>query len=380
MDARVVDHQRHKHDRISLFAPSLVGGGAERVMVNLANGIAERGFTVDLVLASAQGPYLNQVSSDVRVVDLKVARVVSSLPKLVSYLRKMRPKAMISALNHSNVTAIVAKKLAAVDTRIIATEHNMLRLMKDEKQYARKNSILLLAMKGMYPWADKVVAVSQGVADDLASVVNFRAGQLQVIFNPVLSEALYEKANSPLEHSWFAEGEPPVMVAVGRLEPAKDFPNLLRAFARLRSKHRARLIILGEGKERRNLEALMQELGIQEDVALPGFVANPYQYMKQAHLFVLSSEVEGLPTVLIEALALGTPVVATDCHSGPREILKDGEYGELVPVGDSAALADAMLDTLIMPRQRVSQDVLYPYSKEAAIQAYLDAAGLAVGV
>jgi glycosyltransferase involved in cell wall biosynthesis len=174
--------------------------------------------------------------------------------------------------------------------------------------------------------------------------------KIKVIYNPVITPELFAKAEEPLDHPWFRPGEPPVVLGVGRLTQAKDFPTLIRAFALVRKERPARLMILGEGEERPKLEALVRELGLEEDVALPGFVGNPYKYIARAGVFVLSSAWEGLPTTLVEALALGTPVVSTNCKSGPEEILEEGRWGRLVPVGNIEELAKAIGESLSMPR------------------------------
>jgi glycosyltransferase involved in cell wall biosynthesis len=173
------------------------------------------------------------------------------------------------------------------------------------------------------------------------------------------------------DHPWLAPGQPPVILGVGRLSQAKDFPTLIRAFAKVRSRRAVRLIILGEGEARVELEALVGELGLADDVALPGFRENPMSYMAASALFVLSSAWEGLPTVLIEALAAGTRVVSTDCPSGPREILQGGLLGTLVPVGDATALADAMTDALDRPGTALPPDALTPFTSDAAVDHYL---------
>ena len=332
-------------DKLALFLPSLHGGGAERVKVNLAQGFAERGLKVDLVLAKAEGPYLSRVSSKVRVVDLRAKRVLYSLPALVQYLRRERPAALLSALNHANVVAIWAKKLACVKTRLVATEHTVLS-QSTENTSSLRGRLMPLLIRLFYPWADAVVAVSRGVAEDLSSMTGLPLNKIKVIYNPVITPELFAKAEEPVDHPWFRPGEPPVILGVGRLTAAKDFPTLIRAFALVHKERPARLMILGEGEDRPELEALVRELGLEQDVALPGFVENPYKYMKRAAVFVLSSRWEGLPTVLIEALALGTPVVSTDCPSGPREILKGGECGLLVPPGDPKKLAEGILRIL----------------------------------
>jgi glycosyltransferase involved in cell wall biosynthesis len=187
------------------------------------------------------------------------------------------------------------------------------------------------------------------VANDLAETTGIQRDKIKVVYNPVVSSELFSKSEEPLDHPWFSSGEPPVVLAVGRLTEAKDFPVLIRAFALVRKERPARLIILGEGAERPKLEALVRELGLNEDVIMPGFVDNPYKYMRNATVFVLSSAWEGFGVVLVEAMALGTAIVSTDCPNGPAEILEGGKWGDLVTVGDWRALASAILKRLEQP-------------------------------
>jgi glycosyltransferase involved in cell wall biosynthesis len=235
----------------------------------------------------------------------------------------------------------------------------------------RRQKMVPHLVKRFYPWADFVVGNSQGVADDLSQVTGLPDGRIQILYNPVVTPELREKVQAPLDHPWFEAGQPPVVLAVGRLTGQKDFANLLRAFALLRRSRTARLIILGEGPDRPDLEALVHELGLEDDVSLPGFVDNPYAYMGRASLYVLSSRWEGLPTVLIEALYCGPPVVATDCPSGPQEILAGGRYGALVPMEDSAALAKAMAAALAGDTPRPTKESWQPYSLEVVVDEYL---------
>jgi len=362
---------------LALFLPSLRGGGAERVMVHLARGFAERGLKVDLVLAKAEGPYLKEVPDSVRVVDFNSSRVLWSLPKLVGYLRRERPKALLSALDHANIIALWARAIACVPTRVVVSVHNTTHLATAHGHNLRGRMTPFL-IPLFYPWADKVVAVSEGVADDLMRFTGFARGRIQVIYNPVVTPELFVKTEELVNHLWFRPGEPPVIVGVGRLSEEKDFPTLLKAFTLVRRERPARLMILGEGEDRPKLEALIEELGLEEDVALPGFVDNPYKYMKRAAVLVLSSRWEGLPTVLIEALALGTPVVSNDCPSGPREVLEDGKWGMLVPVGAVEALAEAILKTLENPHvpKGARERMLERFSLRTAVDTYLEVLGI----
>ncbi len=358
---------------IAMYLPSLAAGGAERVMVTLANSMVGRGYRVDLVLAKAKGVWLPTVAEAVRIVDLGVPCVSFGLPRLVRYLRRERPVALLSALNHANIVAISAHRIARVPTRLVVSEHTMLSQSRPVK--LRGHLVPLFACL-TYRLADSVIAVSQGVADDLAATIGLNGEKIKTICNPVETPAITARAAEPLSHPWFAPFEPPVVLSVGRLTPAKDYPTLLRAFALLRETRQARLMILGEGKERSSLEALVTELGLGADVALPGFVENPFAYMRRAAVFVLSSRWEGFPKVLGEAMACGAPIVATDCPSGPREILEDGQWGRLVPVADREALALAIGAAL--------KDHMHPnvvqraqaFSVEEALDKYLKVLGV----
>jgi glycosyltransferase involved in cell wall biosynthesis len=367
---------REKKKHIALFLPSLRGGGAEKVMVNLALGFVEQGLKVDLVLAKAEGPYLSRVPEEVRVVDLGARRVLYSLPGLVRYLRRERPQAMLSALNYANIVAIWAKLLARVQTHLVVSERNTLSCSTQNASSVRVK-LLPLLIKIFYPYADAVVAVSHGVAEDLITMTGLPMEKVKVIYNPVITPELFVKAEEPLDHPWFRPGEPPVVLGVGRLTKQKDFPTLIRAFALVRKERPARLMILGEGEERPKLETLARELGIEEDFVLPGFVENPYKYMKRASAFVLSSRWEGLPAVLIEALALGVPVISTNCPSGPAEILEHGKWGCLVPVGEPHLLARAILEILQNDVRIPSHKTAWErFSKENAVIAYLQVLGI----
>jgi glycosyltransferase involved in cell wall biosynthesis len=370
---------------IALFLPNLGGGGIQKTTLILAGTLNERGYQVNLVLCRAEGRLREQVPAGVKLVELKTAPAwlgrayvlagdpkglaallrpvllpvkppgtLPYLPDLVRYLQYERPTVLVSAHTDLNLAALWARRLAAVPTRVVVTERgNLSQRIRASKNWRRR--FLLPLIRRTYLWADGIVAVSNGVADDLSAVTGIPRGRITSIYNPVATPEIWSKATASLDDPWFQPGAPPVLLGAGRLTAQKDFPTLLRAFARVRSRWEVRLVILGEGKhaERRaELLALAARLGVAADVALPGFVANPFAYMARAAVFVLSSAKEGLPGVLIQALACGCPVVSTDCPSGPAEILENGRYGPLVPVGDDEALANAILSVLTTPPDR----------------------------
>jgi glycosyltransferase involved in cell wall biosynthesis len=276
---------------------------------------------------------------------------------------------MLSIMNHTSIIALWARRLVGAPGQVVVSVRNTL---SDSAGHAsdRRGRLMPLLIKRFYPWADGIVTVSNGVADDLAQVTGIRE-RIQAIYNPVVTPELREKVQAPLAHPWFGPGEPPVVLAVGRLTMQKDFSTLIQAFAQVRRARAARLLILGEGAERPVLEELVRQLGLEQDVSLPGFVTNPYPYMARASLFVLSSRWEGLPGVLIEALYCGAPLIATDCPSGPREILADGQYGQLVPVGDATALALAIEAALAGKTPIPSKESWRPFELETVLDQYI---------
>jgi len=357
-------------ERLAFFLPGLYDGGAERTMLNLAEGIAVRGYSVDLVLARAEGSFMDAVPASVRLIDLKASRVLSSTPALVRYLRRERPIAMLSVL-HANIVALWARRLAGIPPRVILGEQNTLSSVARGESDLRWQLYPRLA-RWFYPWADGIIAVSEGVADDLVQLLKIPRERIRVIYNPIVTPALFDKSRALIEHPWFTRGEPPVLLAAGRLTAQKAFDVLIRAFAQVRKDHRVRLLILGEGEERPALEALIREYELEQDISMPGFVLNPYPYMANAAAFVLSSRWEGLPTVIVEAMALGLPIISTDCPSGPREILQDGKYGQLVPVEDPFALATAIETSLTAGVPRPSRQSWKSYEIECVIDRYIN--------
>lgn len=336
--------------RIACLLPNLAGGGQERVTLNLLRGFIQRGLQTDLVLADLNGPYQEQIPSQTRVINLHQPienRALSTLQltsPLVRYLRQEKPDILISHLIWTNECAVLANTLAGFPSRLM--------LWEPMPPTQPPTQLKITAMRSLYRWANAIITPSQGVADYYANLLNLPPIRITVIPNPVVDETLHEQAIAPLDHPWFAPDEPPVILGIGRLTTQKDFSTLIRAFAQLVAQQPARLIILGEGGKRQQLETLVRELNLTEFVSLPGFVQNPYAYLSRAALFVLSSQQEGLPTVLIEALACGCRAVSTDCPYGPREILANGRYGALVPVGEVSALAEAMQTALAQPLNR----------------------------
>jgi glycosyltransferase involved in cell wall biosynthesis len=371
---RATEGRRSGNGTIAIFVPTLGAAGAERVAINLGHALVKAGRRVDLVVAEARGDLLGQVPSGVRLVNLESSRVLYSLVGLSRYIRRERPQALVSFMDHANIVALFARALGGGSTRIVATVHNTLSVATRNPNN-RRSKLLPLLIRAFYPFAHKVVAVSQGAADDLVRTTGLPANRVDVIYNPVITPELLAARNAPPPHPWLQEGQPPVLLGVGRLTPQKDFPTLLRGFALVRRRRPARCIIIGEGENRSELEALVSQLGVNQDVALLGYHSAVPAFMARSAVFVLSSAWEGLPTVLIEALALAERIVSTDCPSGPREILQNGRLGRLVPMRDPEALSEAILASLDRPGARAADEALVPYTEQSAVQRYLQAVG-----
>jgi glycosyltransferase involved in cell wall biosynthesis len=330
--------------RIAMFLPSLDGGGAERVFVELANYIAAQGVPVDLVLAAATGPYLGEVRAPVRVIDCGAAGVSRALPTLARHLRRERCAALLSALEHANVVALAARLCAFAPVRSVVSVRGVPTMLAHEA--GRSAPWVLRASRLAYRFAHAIIANSHGVADDMSAHLGIARDRIEVIYNPLNLEHIEQQSLAPVSHPFCAPGTAPLLLSAGRISPLKDFPTLVRAFAAVRASRPCRLAILGEGPDRAALEQLVRELGVEADVALPGFDPNPFAWMRHAAAFVSSSLSEGCPNALMQALACGTPVISTRAIGGSVEVLEHGRWGRLVPVGDPRALAEAMAATL----------------------------------
>ena len=365
-------------DRVTFFIPSFGDGGVERMMVNTARGIAMHGTPVDFIIKDRQVPYVDALEGNCRIVQFHGDDQPALLEELLGYLERERPAVLISAKGPDDDVTLAAKARTSVRTRFfLRPGTNISGRMQARGVNPLRRWLKQRSIGKRFRMSDGIIAVSEGVAEDITRMSHLPREQIHVIRNPVVTPELESAADAALAHPWFADGAPPVIIGMGGLRTQKDFPTLLRAFARVHGSRRLRLMILGEGRQRQRLLAEAERLGVADDFALPGFVANPYPYLRRASLFVLSSLWEGSPNVLSEALAVGTPVVATDCPSGPREILQGGRYGPLLPIGDVDALADAIDRTLTKPLPReVLREAVRDYTMEKCGRSYLEAFGL----
>ena len=354
-------------------------------MINLVNGFAKRGIFIDLVVIKAKGSYINFVSEKVKLVDLfsqsfsyryisksrifQYLKYIIAIPLLIKYLRKRNIHILITTLHLSNFIALVVKKYFVKDVKLIVRIANTLSV-ESSKIMDWKTRLLTKMVRLLLPVADAIIANSQGPAEDIKRHISIPSHSVHVIYNPIVSPAIVKQAAEPLSHSWFDDPGYHIILSVNRLCPQKDLPTLLRAFAEtIKSVPSSRLIILGDGPDRHKLESLTSQLGVRAFVDFVRFQPNPFPWMAKAHVLVLSSLFEGCPNVLIESMACGTPVISTDCQSGPREILQGGELGKLVPVGNYQELSVAIVETL---QKSVSSGLLKKRASEFSIESSLE--------
>jgi glycosyltransferase involved in cell wall biosynthesis len=363
----------------------MTGCGAQRRRLTLIKDFLGRGHQVDLVAVEPSGALHAEIPAAVRCVPLK-SQWVECLPSkglrklklflcrraFADYLSQHRPDVLLSAASHTSLTALAARRLSDTGTLLVLRLGNHL-TASHAGALNLFNRMRYLTACRWFAEADAVIAVSGAIAEDIAQNTGVAQHRIRTIYNPIFTEDLVDKVSAPLDHPWFEEGGPPVILGVGHLAANRDFPTLLKAFAAVRSRRPARLVILGEGGRRNDLATLAQSLSIAADIEMPGYVNNPLAWMSRASVIVLSSIYEGLPGVLIEAMAAGCRVVSTDCTGGPAEILEKGKNGRLVPVGDHAALAEAIATTLDAPHdpQRLRTRAAY-FSVDKAVEDYLE--------
>ena len=332
----------------------------------LANEFVNKGMSIDMVCFAPVNPreLVPWLDSRIKIYNLGVASKIIQAVRLARYLKKATPRSLLCAGHRANLIACWAHRLFGIKAKIFLGVHNTYSMEIKElsclRRYFRRRSI-----KKMYPLAHRILCVSKGVADDLAGIMGVDRSQLNVIYNPIVTQDFEQKAALPVEHPWFQKSKQPVIMGAGRLTRQKDFPTLIKAFAIVSSSVPCRLVILGEGDDRLSLQDLIRNLRLDDRVDLSGFVDNLPSYMKRARLFVLSSAWEGFGNVLVEAMSVGTPVVSTDCPNGPREILENGALGALVPTGEPEKLADAILDAL---RSKPNPDFLRRRAQEFSVE------------
>ncbi len=329
--------------RVAILAPLKEWGGLERTILILCREFVARGVEVEFILTrGGQVPYPGEFPPQVRIVDLHSKHKFDAVPRLVRHLRRSRPNALLTAKDHAAKVAVLARTLGRLDLRVA------IKVSSTPSTTLRRRGKRLSA-RWLYPRADRIIAISEGVRSDMVRHLGIPAERIDVVHNPLVTPDMEDRAQQLTGHPWLDKDSTPVVLSAGRLTASKGFAELMRAFAELRQQRKCRLVILGEGEQRRDLERLADSLDIADDVLMPGYQTDPVPWMARAAVFALASRYEGLGNVLVEAMAVGTPVVSTNCPGGPAEILDNGRYGPLVPLDDREALAAALARTLDHP-------------------------------
>lgn len=359
-----------------LFSAFSLRAGVGTSMINLADGLARKGYSVDVVVTGPRSEPPDWVHERVRMVGLGQRRLRRSLGPMTRYLRTSRPRAVISAGERPNMLAWIAGRLAGAKARLVFTCRGAVSEYFGGWQKVRMQA----CVRHFYPRADAVVGISEGVSEDIRRLMGRHGVRVRTIYNPVVGASFERLGGGVCDGTGAEPDSPPLVVGAGRLVHDKNFESLLRAFAIARPEREMRLVILGEGPLRSRLESLAQQLGVAEEVEMPGFVVNPFAYFRRAAVFVLSSRLEGFANVVVEAMACGCPVVATDCPHGPREALADGQYGELVAFDDDPAIAAGILDAIDGAQDRRALiGRAMAFRVESQVEAYAELLGIEPG-
>jgi len=331
--------------KLTFLAPNLMGGGAERVTARLAAHFSQDNqYQLDLLLLKAEGPYLNDLPDGINIIELNCSKALYALPKLINYLRKNKPDILFTSQIHISTIALAAINIARVKTRAIVRQPSMLKpaYKKESLNLKLRRSIFLkLALK-----ADRVIVSSKNMKSEFLDNSKISREKIKVIYNPLPIEQITNRSLEPIEHNWFLDSDIPVIIAVGRLVTVKDFETLIKAFNIVKKRKNARLVILGEGPLRLELQKLVEYFELEDSVLMPGFSDNPFKYMRNSKVYVLSSLWEGFPNSMVEAMVCNTTIVATNCEGAASEILEYGKLGKLVPVKSPEHMADAIIESL----------------------------------
>lgn len=361
---------------LAIFLATSGHSGVDRVMGNLIRELGRREFPFDLIKIRSHGPYISEDIPSMRLIELPVSHVNGALIPLIRYLRKERPTVLLTDKDRVNRIALLASRLSGAGTRVGIRVGTTVSVNLAHRGWFHRK-MQYLSIRHIYPWSECIIVPSQGAAQDIAQVGHLPHELIKVLPSPVAGDHVERLARQWIDHPWLEDLSTPIILGAGELCGRKDFETLIRAFSIVLKRKTCRLIIIGEGRKRNSLERLVKTLGLEQHISMPGFVYNPYAFMKRASVFVLSSKCEGAPVVLMEALALGIPVVSTDCPSGPREILMNGRVGPLVPVADPQSMAEAILSVLDNPPdQELLKSAARPYSIIEATNRYLQALGL----
>ncbi len=367
----------HAHPPVAILLATYGNGGVERMMVHLANGLQARGVPVHLLVSETAQAYLDRLSAVVNCIRLPPPRA-ACMEEACQKIAAIQPRVLLSAkLKDDSLALAIKSRVGGANLRCYFRVGSPLSV-QGKRQYGPLGyRRYIRQVRRDYQQCDGIIVNSRGVGEDLKNALGLPGGKIHFAPNPTVTGELFHSAAEPLQHPWLDDNKAPLILGIGRLARAKDFATLIRAFAKVRHARPCRLMLIGEGRQRARLQALAGKLKIARDVDFPGFVDNPFPYLARADLLVLSSRWEGCPNVLIESLALGTPVVATACPCGPAEVLQYGRYGALVPVRHPVALARAILETLQypLPAETLRQGAA-PYTLEKSLSHYLKAFGL----
>lgn len=350
--------------RAAIFVYSFRGGGAEKMMIHIANELHQRGHNIELILVDASGPYEPLVNPKIRTSEIGGSNIVEIQYNLWRNLCHRDLDVLLSTMEIPNIAATIATRYP-ISVPIVLRSASIY----SKRERSGKYKLIPILKWFVYPRAEAIVTISKGVGRDLADVTKMDETKFTTIYNPAYDPEISKKAAEHVDHEWFTDDEKRVVIGVGNMKPAKDFATLVRAVHRLQDDGETYLIILGTGPNKNTLLSLATELGIRDRISFPGFVDNPYAYISKADVFVLPSAWEGFGNVIVEAMACGTPVVCTDCPGGPSEILNNGEFGPLVPVGDDKAMTRAIKDVLADP---IDSSVLQSRAKDFAIETIVD--------
>ncbi len=361
---------------LAIFCPYFDNGGVEHMLVNLSRGMASLGHKADFIVGHSNRPYLGSLPEEINIIELGSTRKTGIIEKTVTYLHQSHPSIILSAKEPSNKLLLRARTISGVPFKIFLRSVTNISKQLENRNFF-KRVLVNRELKHTYRMADGIIAVSDGVAEDISKITNLPRDDISVIPNPVITPDIMDLAKQPIDHDWFCSGKPPVIIGIGRLGRPKNFSLLVKAFAEVRKSIPCRLVILGNGRRRERLLRLARRLKVDNDFWSPGFIENPYPYIVNSRIFVLSSLWEGSPNALTESLALGIPVVSTDCPSGPREILQDGRYGQLVPLNDVTAMAQAIIRTLdAPPAPDFLKNAVKNYTMENSARQYLQVMGI----
>jgi glycosyltransferase involved in cell wall biosynthesis len=361
--------------KIAVVLPSLRIGGSERVLLNLCNQLALKGWGVDLLLFEGKGGFQNQVHNDINVSILNVKTHKRAIFKLAKYYKNSKPDLVLTSTYATGISATLAKYFSVHKCKVIVSAHNSIKQKIMSPDNLKDRFLLKFLARLLIPKSDGLIACSVGVAEEIKDILSLGQAKVETIYNPIVSPVILERSKEEIKHRWFYDvggHELNIIVAVARLVPQKGIPDLLRAFSIVRQQIDCRLIVVGDGPMRQELQSILCELFIEDSVDFIGAQENPYAYIAKSRLFVLSSLWEGLPTILVEAMYIGTPVVATDCNFGPREILCDGKFGLLATPGNPSNLAKAIIMSLHKKDVDFLRDLRISRANEFSIELVTD--------